>query len=193
MKQRVYRNFKVLVWIAIFLGMAGIWGCSSPYSINSPRYNVYEGEINHHRRVIQSEPDYIFQLLTNKETIAAICPQGTVVTYITPPPYDVGAIVETRIEHIFKLKWTSRVEDILPGSLIRLEFQEGLFEGGTELWELSKEEEGTLVSHTIVVDPKGVLGKAAWYLKARSKHDKMVEQFLDNLKHLAETGELDTT
>jgi len=177
---------------ATILCLAVISGCSSKYTITSSRYKDYKGEINHHTRIIRAEPDRIFQLLTHGDTMAAICPEGTFVTYISPLPYAVGDIVETRVEHIFKLKWTARVREIIPGSLIQLEFQDGIFKGGIEFWELSPEEGGTLVSHTIIVDPKGVLRKTVWYLKARQKHDKMVELFLDNLKHLAETGDLDS-
>ena len=58
---------------------------------------------------------------------------------------------------------------------------------GTEIWELEPEDEFTRTTHTIIVQPQGILKKMVWNLKVRRKHDKMVEAFLDNLKRVAET------
>jgi hypothetical protein len=128
----------------------------------------------------------VFELLTNAANLPALCPKGTVVSYLSPPPYAAGNLVETRVEHIFSLKWVSRVEAVEPDRLIRLVFQSGFFAGGTEIWEFKADNGKTRVSHTIIVQPKGLLRRTAWILKVRRKHDRMVEQFLDNLSRLAE-------
>ena len=54
---------------------------------------------------------------------------------------------------------------------------------------LKNEERGeyTLVSHTIIVRTGSFFQKMAWVLKVRRKHDKMVEDFLENLQKVSET------
>ena len=76
---------------------------------------------------------------------------------------------------------------MIPDSKIRLQFLDGFFAGGTEIWELEGDGEYTKVTHTIIVQPRGILKKAAWVLKVRLKHDRMTEALLDNLKRASET------
>jgi hypothetical protein len=182
-------------WKQIAFGVAMLMfllsGYASSYTVVSPKYDAYPGEINQHVRMIHAAPRAIFEILTRAEGMTALCPRGTIVTYLSPPPYDAGDFVETRVEHIFKLKWVSQVEAVAPYRMIRLKFQSGFFAGGTEIWEFEAAGEKTRVSHTIIVAPQGVIKRAAWLLKVRRKHDRMVEQFLDNLKHLAENNRCD--
>ncbi|MBT8369786.1 MAG: hypothetical protein KJO34_02415 [Deltaproteobacteria bacterium] len=176
-------KLKFRLSIRVCLSIVGIltisMGCSSRYTIPPSTQNQYAGEINGHVRLIQADQDHIFQILTHPEGIKTLCPKGTIVTYLSPQPYSVGDIVETRVEHIIKLKWTARVEQVVENQHIRLSFQDGFFSGGTELWELSPQAGGTRVSQTIIVAPKGFLKRLAWVTKVRQKHDRMVEQFLD--------------
>ena len=160
--------------------------CASRYTMPQSNKQQYPGEINQHVRWIQAKQDYIFQILTHPDGIKLLCPKGTTVSYLSPQPYSVGDIVETRVDHIFKFKWTARVEQVNENQLIRLTFQDGFFKGGTELWEFAVQDGGTRVSQTIIVEPKGFLKRLAWVTKVRRKHDKMVEQFLDNLERVAE-------
>ena len=120
--------------------------------------------------------------MTQEEAFQGICPKGVVVTFKPAAPYGVGTLIKTRIMHIFELVWTSRVEEILPDKKIRIQFLDGFFAGGTEIWELESVGEDTQVSHTIIAQPKGLLRKLAWILKIRSKHNNMVEALLDNLE-----------
>lgn len=182
-------NFRLSIRVCLsIIGILAIcMGCSSRYSISPSKQKQYTGEINGHVRLIQADQDHIFQILTHPEGIKTLCPKGTIVTYLSPQPYSVGDIVETRVEHIFKLKWTARVEQVIEIQLIRLTFQDGFFGGGIEMWEFSPQASGTRVSQTIIVEPKGFLKRLAWVTKVRQKHDKMVELFLDNLKQVAET------
>ena len=124
--------------------------------------------------------------MIQEEAFKKICPEGTIVTHESPQSYGVGALVKTRIVHIFELDWNARVEEVFPDSKIRLQFLDGFFAGGMEIWKLESKGEYTWVTHTIIIKPEGFLRKLAWVLKVRRKHNKMVEIFLDNLKIVCE-------
>lgn len=170
----------------IVLSLA-LFGCSTKYSIKSPKYATCTGEINQHTRLIHAGRERVFQILTQEDTFKEICPKGTIVTYESSPPYGVGTLINTRIVHIFKLNWTSRVEEVVPNEKIRIQFLDGFLAGGTEIWELETVGEHTRATHTIIVQPKGLLKKLAWILKVRLKHNKIIEALLDNLKEASET------
>lgn len=102
-------------------------------------------------------------------------------------PYQVGTFVNTRIDHIFKLRWRSKVIEIIKNKKIKLQFLNGFFAGGTEIWELEPENEFIRTTHTVIVQPQGFLRKLAWNLKVKRKHDNVVEAVLDNLKRAVET------
>ena len=165
-------------------------GCSSTYTVPSSKFPQYEGEINQHIRLIKAEKERIFHVLTDEKSFRTICPKGTIVTHESLPPYRVGSRVKTKIDHIFNLTWRSQVIEMVPNKKIRLQFLDGLFAGGTEIWELERKNELTRTTHTIIVQVNGFFKKLAWGLKVRRKHDKMVEAFLDNLKSLSETGSI---
>jgi uncharacterized protein YndB with AHSA1/START domain len=161
-------------------------GCSTQYRLAASHYQGFEGEINQHSRLIQAPAETLFDIVTDEERFKAVLPEGTVLTQETPPPYQPGTVVRINVNHIFKLTWQSQVKEVIPAKKIRLTFLNGFFAGGTELWEFVAEEGGTRTTHTIIVDPQGLGRKIAWNLKARLKHDRMVEQMLDNLKRIAE-------
>ena len=177
------KGLYLLAALALFLSL---YGCSTKYIITSPRYNQYEGEIIQHTRLIHAEKNLIFQILTHEGAFKEICPKGIIVTHESPPPYRVGSLIKTRIVHIVKLDWNSRVEEIIPDKKIRLLFLNGFFAGGTEFWELDSVDEYTRVAHTIIVQPKGFFKHLAWILKVRRKHDTIIEALLDNLKKVSE-------
>ncbi len=166
-------------------------GCSTKYIASSTEYKDIEGEVNQHTRLIRAERHRIFQILTHEDAFRGICPKGTILTHESLPPYQPGTIVRTKIDHIFKLSWRSRVLEVTPFQKIKLRFLDGFFAGGTEIWELEQESEFTRVKHTIIVQPKGLLKQLAWSLKVRLKHDKMVEALLDNLQRIAEEGTIE--
>lgn len=165
--------------------------CASSYTLQAARYQDAAGEVNQHERFIAAPPEVVFNMVTDKDRIGDFCPPGTTVTYLSPPPYAVGHKVETRVDHIFNLKWMSRVQAVAPLRRIQLTFLDGFFQGGTEIWEFQPQPGGTLVRHTIVVQPAGWIRRQIWRLKVRRKHDIMVEHFLDNLKQAAEMQPLD--
>jgi ribosome-associated toxin RatA of RatAB toxin-antitoxin module len=160
-------------------------GCSTKYRVESTRYAEFDGEINQHSRLIQAPAHRLFEIVTDADRFQAILPEGTVLTHEDPPPYQAGATVRMHINHIFKLTWQSQVEEVIPDKKIRLTFLDGFFAGGAEIWEFEKQADMTRTTHTIIVDPKGFWRKFAWNLKVRLKHDKMVEQMLDNLEQVA--------
>jgi len=180
-------DVKRLYLLAALLLFLSFHGCSTKYIITSPRYNKYEGEIIQHTRLIHTEKNHIFQILTQEEAFQEICPKGVIVTHESLPPYRVGLLIKTKIVHIVKLDWNSRVEEVIPDRKIRLQFLNGFFNGGTEIWELDSVDECTRVTHTIIVQPKGFFKNLAWILKVRLKHDTIVETLLDNLKRVSET------
>lgn len=191
------RNGKVLLskfprrkpaWVclSICVLILCLFGCSTKYTVKSPEYDVYGGEVNQHTRLIQAERSRIFQILAQEEMFKKICPKGTIVTYEPPLPYQAGTLVRTKIDHIFKLEWLSRVEEVIPDTKIRLQFLDGFFAGGTEIWKFESIGESTRVTQTIIVKPKGFVRKMFWGLKVRLKHNKMVETFFDNLQRVSE-------
>jgi len=186
----VCRNITNQIFRAVYfiLLLFLLIGCSTKHITTSAKYSQYEGEINQHTRLIQAETHRIFHILTHQDTFNAICPQGTIVTFEPLSPYQVGTFVNTKIDHIFKLVWRSKVVEMIPNKKIRLQFLDGFFAGEAEIWELEPENEFTRTSHSIIVRPQGFLKKLVWNLKVKRKHNKMVEDFLDNLKRMAETG-----
>ena len=182
---RLNRQFSGVLYF-IFL-MFLLTGCSAKHNHTYAKYSQYKGEINQHTRLIQAESRRIFYILTHQDSFNSICPKGTIVTFGHILPYQVGTLVSTEIDHIFKLLWQSQVEEIKQNKNIRLQFLNGFFEGGTEIWELEPENEFTRVTHTIIVHPQGFFKNLAWNLKVRRKHNKMVETVLENLKRAAES------
>ena len=183
--ERIEKHLFVLAAAVLLLSCPA--GCASTYTIKAPEYARYNGEINQHKRLIRAQKSRIFQILTNEKAIQEIYPEGTIVTHESLLSYGVGTLVNTKVNHIFKLEWNTRVEEVIPHKMIRLRFLDGFFTGGTEIWEIEDQDEYTLVSHTIIVRPRSFLRKMAWILKIRRKHDKMVEAFFENLQKVSET------
>ncbi len=173
--------------ISCALSFFFLMGCSTKYIVTSDEYPQYAGEINQHTRLIRARRNRIFRILIHEDTFKTICPQDTIVTHDPPLPYQVGTNVNTLIDHIFKLKWRSQVMALIPNEKIQLQFLDGFFAGGTEIWELEPENGFTRTTHTIIIRPQGFIKKLIWRLKVRRKHDRMTEALLDDLKHMAET------
>jgi len=180
------KNILIKTILSILSLLLLLTGCASQYTVSPSKVPAYSGEANRHVRWIQADSQLIFQILTSPQGMKSVCPDGTVVSYLSPIPYAEGDLVETRIEHFFIFKWISQVEQVVANQSIRLTFQNGFFSGGKELWELYPESNGTRVSHTIFVQPRGLFKRLVWAAKVRHKHDKIVELLLDNLKQTAE-------
>lgn len=189
MRRAVLKYYGCLISIACLFFL--VQGCSTKYIASSTEHKDIEGEVNQHTRLIRAENHRIFQILTHEDSFRTICPKGTIVTYESPPPYQAGTLVRTKIDHIFKLSWQSQVTEVVPNQKSKLRFLDGFFAGGTEIWALEQQGELTRVTHTIIVQPKGFLKQLAWSFKVRLKHDEMVEALLDNLKHIAEADTIE--
>jgi len=138
--------------------------------------------------LIRAPKNTIFRILTNSEMFKKLCPKWVIVTREPPTPFGPGTIVETRVNQRIRLKWISKVVQVIPNKIIRQQFTDGFFAGGTEIWELDTVGQYTRVSHTIIFNSRGLLRKLIWYIKVRKKHDWMVEHFLHNLKKMAEAN-----
>lgn len=177
-------------FIATVLVMLSLVACSSKYTVKSPEYAGWEGEINQHVRLVKAPPNQVFQILTAEKAFGEICPKGTVVTHESPLPFREGSLVKTKIDNLFDLEWNSRVEEIIDDHRIRLKFLEGFFSGGIEIWELEEVDQYSRVTHTIIFQPDAVMKKMVWLMKVRTKHDEMVEVFLDNLNAAVSSSEM---
>jgi ligand-binding SRPBCC domain-containing protein len=169
--------------------LLGLTGCSTPQNNFYKDYPGYDGELNQHMRIIDAPPEVIFDLLTDPQQFTALAPKYTIVTFDTPPPYQVGTRLKIKIDHLLKFTWHTQVREMVPNKMTRLEFLDGLFKGGTEIWELEFKEGYTRVIQTIIVAPQDFFGSFIWNFKARTRHNKMAEKFLDNLKAKAESVE----
>jgi len=184
---KLKKNVRIKTILSILSLLLLLTGCASQYTVLPTKEPAFSGEANRHVRWIQADSQQIFQILTSPQGMKSLCPDGTEVLYLSPIPYAEGDLVETRIEHVFKFKWISQVDQVVANQSIRLTFQNGFFSGDKELWELYPESNGTRVSHTIFVEPRGFIKRLIWAAKVRHKHDKMVELLLDNLKQTAES------
>jgi len=146
------------------------------------------GERNRHARWIAVPPERIYAILTDSEAFTRLIPPYTRVAFDTPPPYRPGTRLTIHIDHLIKLTWHSQVRRIELNRRIELEFLDGLFQGGTEIWELKPEKSGTWVTHSIIVAPRGFL-RLIWNWKGRARHDVLAEQLLDRLKETLEADE----
>ena len=181
-----------IFFVVTVLFLFSLVACSSKYTVKASEYAGCKGEINHHVRLIKADPNQVFQILTLEKTFGELCPKGTVVTHESPLPFREGSLVKTKIDNLFDLEWNSRVEEIIADRRIRLKFLEGFFSGGTEIWELEKVDQYSRISHTIVFQPDGFIKRMAWLLKVRTKHDDMVEVFLDNLSMAVTSPDMKT-
>lgn len=172
--------------LIMLVAAAALSACSAPQSQFYKRYDTFAGEHNQHTRIIQAPPELIFSLLTDPDRFTEMVPEYTIVSFDTPPPYRVGTRLKIKIDHLLEFTWHTQVKEIVPNRKTRLEFLDGLFKGGAEIWELIPEQGGTRVLQTIVVEPRGWIRRFIWNFKARRRHNAMTEKFLDNLKAKAE-------
>ena len=149
-------------------------------------------EHNRHERWIAADCERIYAIMTDPQAFSRLIPPYTRVDFETPPPYRTGTLLTTHIDHLIKFTWHSRVLRVQRGRRIELAFLDGPFQGGTEIWELKPEKNGTRVTHTIIVAPRGVV-RLIWEWKGRTRHNVLAEQFLDNLKaHLEKNEAVET-
>jgi ribosome-associated toxin RatA of RatAB toxin-antitoxin module len=184
-----HRSFLVRGWIRWLL-ICTLTGCVKPIVPARLDYLGYAGRVNEHRIAIDAPAERIFSILTDYDRFSCLVPSDRIrVSKETAGPYGVGTVIRTQTGYQIKVSWTARVIDVQEGRRIVLQFQEGMFRGGYEIWELREEGERTHVSHTILFNIANVIYRVLWVLKdVESKHDTLVEATLRNLKNASETG-----
>ena len=102
---------------------------------------------------------------------------------VTPGPYEVGTVIRTETKYKIKLQWDSQVVRVLKDRLLVLQFQDGPFRGGYEVWELETQGSSTRATHTLVYNISNFLYRLVWVLKSgEKKHNTLTEETLQNLK-----------
>jgi ribosome-associated toxin RatA of RatAB toxin-antitoxin module len=181
------RQWRNLIRTGLWLTWAALWlvGCSTAQTSFYKTYPQYHGETNQHKRLITAPADQIYDILTSPSAFSQLVPEYTYVTF-DAETYGVGTRLTVQIDHLLKFTWHTQVKEVVPNKRIRMEFLDGLFKGGAEIWELEPQEGKTLVLQTIVVEPRGWIRQFIWNFKARDRHDAMIENFLDGLQVMAE-------
>ena len=148
----------------------------------------YQGHVNEHRIYIQAPASRIFRFLTDFDKFSAIVPSERVrLTKLTPGYYGIGTIIRTETIYKIKMSWNCQVVEMQDSCMIVLKFQDGIFRGGYEVWEILPEGSGTCLSHTIIYNTANILYHCIWVLKrGENKHDALVEATLLNLKRACE-------
>jgi ribosome-associated toxin RatA of RatAB toxin-antitoxin module len=182
-------SFYSRTWVCWIL-IGTLFGCVKPIVPARLHYLGYAGRVNEHHIAIDAPPERIFSILTDFDRFPGLVPSDRIrVSKVTAGPYGVGTVIRTQTGYQIKVSWTARVVDVQEGRRIVLQFQEGMFRGGYEIWELQEEGERTHVSHTILFNIANVIYRVLWVLKdVESKHDTLVEATLSNLKNASETG-----
>lgn len=191
-------NVRRMLGLSSFFGRAWIgWlligtlaGCAKP--IVPARFAPlgYAGRVNEHRIAIDAPAERIFSILTDYDRFPCLVPSERIcVTKETKGPYGLGTVLRTQTGYKIKVSWTSKVIDLEENRRIVLQFQEGMFRGGYEIWELQQEGTRTQVSHTILFNIANLIYRVLWVLKdVETKHDVLVEATLRNLKIVSESG-----
>ena len=167
-------------------------GCAAAPVPNRLQFLGYQGHVNDHQIVVRAPAPHVYSLLTDFDTFASLIPSNRIlVTKVTPDPMDIGTITSTETGYKIKLRWHSKVVEKKADRLIVLQFQDGIFHGGYEVWNLQPEGNATRVSHTIVYNISNPVYRLLWMLKhGESKHDVLVEATLLHLKERCEGTEI---
>jgi ribosome-associated toxin RatA of RatAB toxin-antitoxin module len=152
------------------------------------QYLHYEGQVNEHHIMIQAPPERIFAILTDEDRFPGLVPCDRIrVSCVTQRPYRVGTLIRTQTGFKIKISWLSKVVDLAPPRRITLQFQDGIFRGGYEVWELEPVGDQTMVSHTILYKLSNFMYRLLWSVKnVEEKHNSLVENTLHNLRRTAE-------
>lgn len=165
-------------------------GCAKPAVPEGLRHLGYQGWTNEHHTTIDASPKQIFSILTDFDRFPRLVPSDRIqVSKETPGPYGIGTVIRTQTGYKIKVSWTTKVVDLEDCRRIVLQFQEGMFRGGYEIWELQPDGERTRVSHTIVFNLSNFVYRVLWVVKdVESKHNILVEATLQNLKRASEAN-----
>ena len=172
---------RLLVGLTLFAFL----GCAAPPPVPERlEFLGYQGHVNEHQVVIQADSSQIFSVLTDFDRFVALIPADRMqLSKATPGPYKVGTVLRAETKYKIKLQWHSQVVRVQKDRLLVLQFQDGPFRGGYELWELKPQGSATRVSHTLVYNISNFLNRLVWVLKSgEKKHNTLTETTLQNLK-----------
>jgi len=163
-------------------------GCASPPVPARLQFLGYQGYVNEHKILIHAPISRVFALLTDHDRLQELAPVDLVQsTKVSPGPYSVGTLIHSETRYKIKLQWDSRVVRLEQDHLLVLEFLNGIFRGGYEVWELQPEGDFALLSHTLVYNLANPLYHILWVVKqGETKHDALVETTLLNIKRASE-------
>ena len=163
-------------------------GCAKPAVPQGLRHLAYQGWTNEHHITIDAAPKQVFSILTDFDRFPRLVPSDRIrVSKETSGPYGIGTVIRTQTGYKIKVSWTTKVVDLEDCRRIVLQFQEGMFRGGYEIWDLQPDGERTRVSHTILFNLSNFVYRVLWVVKdVESKHNILVEATLQNLKRASE-------
>jgi len=177
----------------LFAGLMALilLGCATPPPVPERlEFLNYQGQVNEHHILIQASPSQVFAVLTDFDRFVTFIPSDRVeLSKVTPGPYQVGTTIRAETMYKIKLSWHSKVVQMEKDRLLVLQFKDGPFKDGYEVWELSPQGSCTRVSHTFVYNTSNLLYRLVWVFKrGEKKHNTLTEVTLLNLKRECEEG-----
>ena len=150
----------------------------------------YQGQVNEHRILIQASPSQVFAVLTDFDRFVTLIPNDRIeLSKVSPGPYQVGPTIRAETMYKIRLSWDSKVVHLEKDRLLVLQFQNGPFRDGYEVWELRPQGSCTRLSHTFVYNISIVLYRLVWVFKrGEKKHNTLTEVTLLNLKRECQEG-----
>lgn len=144
----------------------------------------YQGQVNEHHTLIHASPEQVFAVLTDFDRFVTLIPSDRIqLSKLTPGAYQVGTTIRAETMYKIKLSWDSKVVHLEKDHLLVLQFQDGPFRDGYEVWELRPQGSCTRVSHTFVYNISNSLYRLVWVFKrGEKKHNTLTEVTLLNLK-----------
>ena len=166
-------------------------GCATPPPVPERlEFLNYQGHVNEHHTLIMASPSQVFTVLTDFDRFVTLIPTDRIaLSKVTPGPYQIGTTIRAETMYKIKLSWHSRVVRMEKDRLLVLQFQDGPFRDGYEVWELRPQGSCTRVSHTFVYNISNVLYRLVWVVKrGEQKHNTLTEVTLQNLKRECQEG-----
>ena len=188
----LYERYSIqLKGLLLVIAALVLTGCATPPAVPERlEFLNYRGQVNEHHILIQAPPSRIFHVLTDFDRFETLTPTDRVqLRKITPGPYQVGTAIRAETIYKIRLSWDSQVVQIDKDRLLVLQFQNGPFQGGYEVWTLTAKGSCTRVSHTLVYNISNFFYRLVWLLKKGEKrHNTLTEVTLLNLKRECEEG-----
>jgi ribosome-associated toxin RatA of RatAB toxin-antitoxin module len=149
---------------------------------------IYLGWVNQHRMLIQSEPEAIYDFLTDFNQFKRWCPMEDIsIRKVTPGELQVGTKLHFKLRFRIQPEWDSKVIYLKRPNRIVYKFLNGIFEDGIEIWKLEKKERETEVTHTLLYHINRWIDMVGWFLLGgEKKHNELTKTALSRLKSLLE-------